>query len=158
MAQEDIWSDQLATRSLIAARINNFLIKGLAPESSYGKDRKDEIDILLIKNDKRYQEFYQHINVKNMTKIHQQEYGFDIIYLNDIDKNYIDRDVVDDLVKSYKSPDFVVEDISTLAEIITNPWENTFGMGYRILPITKMLIGKIEDGRHFDKLQVALQP
>ncbi len=120
--------------------INNFLIQGFAPEASYGEDRKDMIDALLIKNDKRYQEFFPRSGFRNIYEIHKQQHGFDIIYLHDIEKNYVDVDVVKDLLESYTSADFQIEDMSTLEEIITNPWENTFGMGYRILPITKLLM------------------
>ncbi len=94
------------------------------------------IDGLLSRKNGRYQEFLPQPKSRDVYEIDEQDYGFNIVYANNFSKNYMDKEDVDDLITNYNSGLMELENMSTLKEIITNPWENTFGMGQSVYELS----------------------
>lgn len=132
--------------------IQNYLLKGLAPPSSYAKQPNSEPDYdeeiinqLLFYSNPKYKSIFAENQQMQwlIQQLHSQGFGgFDLIYIHNPEKNYVDVDYSREIIEQNLRGLITYENFEILSQIIVAPWlfglEHT--MGYRLLPITKHLI------------------
>lgn len=128
---------------LLNSEINNYnhwielLEDGLAPLSSY-EDGEEDANNLMIAKDRKYQNVFS--RPSNRGYYEQWGHSFSIYNLTAPDLG----DDINDIIEELEENKIKNENISTLIEIITNKYSgyDSFGMGYRILPMTQKLLNE----------------
>ncbi len=142
---------QLFAREVIQYNkwIDEYLLEGLAPLSSYHPQEQDDPDQIMFAQSRDYQEIFGRPGGRVYYELRENGgISFDLLYVDDPTKR-LDGD--DDpfredwsggLLEEYHSRRLPLEPVSTLRDIIVQPLSLSaeFGLGYRLLPITQRLI------------------